>query len=129
MRFSEVSLPLERRPYKQLIQIFPTDPLHILKEWASPFPKGSNGESLANSTDSTGTIPQPQGADICYSSVTQEHAHTKGLGRARSLRTERRREKFAKVLSGKVKDRGGSVDSGKPGTPLPFTKRHGLRTW
>lgn len=97
----------------QLINILPTDPLHILKEWGCPLPPGPDRDVTANSADTSANMPQPQGGDIGYSSVAQNVTQSKGLGRAKSLRTERRREKFAKVLSGKVKDR--SVDSGEPG--------------
>lgn len=48
--------------------------------------------------------------------------------RTRSIRSERRREKFAKVLCGKGRDRGGSVDSGKPYRQynMYFCRRSGL---
>ncbi|KAJ9106873.1 hypothetical protein QFC19_003002 [Naganishia cerealis] len=90
------------------------DPVHILKD-PSLF---SNSVLSGTSTpvDSALATPIPQGADICYSSVMPHSTEaarppTDTPRRTRSIRSERRREKFAKVLSGKGKDRGGSVDS------------------
>ena len=100
--------------FTQLTRTWLSDPLHILKEWASPVP--SAGDPRPNAPSPSPNVPQPQGADICYSSDAQTAASSRSLGRARSLRSERRRERFAKVLSGKAKERGASVDSGGSST-------------
>ncbi|KAJ9098610.1 hypothetical protein QFC21_004257 [Naganishia friedmannii] len=92
------------------------DPMHVLKDPSAFTNSASSNASTPVDPAALKTPINPQGADICYSSVMPHSsqsttAHTDRPRRARSIRSERRREKFAKVLCGKGKDRGGSVDS------------------
>ncbi|KAJ9122507.1 hypothetical protein QFC22_001936 [Naganishia vaughanmartiniae] len=91
------------------------DPMHILKD-PTAFSNLTSSDTSTPVDPSARTPMNPQGADICYSSVMPHSAqaattHSDMPKRTRSIRSERRREKFAKVLSGKGRDRGGSVDS------------------
>jgi hypothetical protein len=84
-------------------RIYSTDPLYTLKmsteSTASPIPPGSNG-------DSTSVARSNNPMD----SMREGLPRTMGRTRSGSIRTERKRERFAKVLRGRAAERGGGVD-------------------
>ena len=82
---------------------FVTDPLYTLKmateSTALPIPPGSNGDST----------PVTKGNNT-VNSMREGFPRTMGRTRSGSIRTERKRERFAKVLRGRGAERGGGVD-------------------
>lgn len=85
-----------------------SDPLHTLKVFSQasiPATPGSNaGHSHDDNAHGVDLSNGPFGAD------TASFAKAIGRTRSGSIRTERKRERFAKVLRGRGSERGGGVD-------------------
>ncbi|ORX34797.1 rab-GTPase-TBC domain-domain-containing protein [Kockovaella imperatae] len=100
------------------------DPLQLLSSLSlsapsTPVPAGANPSSSfpflspgSPSTSSSAQVPAISAAMKASTSTPRTPSRSEGLGRARSVRTERRRDKFAKVLQGRTAV-GGSVELGE----------------
>ncbi|WVQ93553.1 hypothetical protein IAU59_000628 [Kwoniella sp. CBS 9459] len=87
--------PASSFPFLTPTSSYPQTP-STTQSYASPSPEASSSTSF----------PLSLSANVTPKTVGRKD----GLGRQRSVRTERRREKFAKVLRGRESDVGGGVD-------------------
>ena len=88
-----------------------TDPLHTLRLSAQP-----STPSKSSQRDGSANLPaeeEPHGADLSngpFGASIPAFVKTAGRTRSGSIRTERKRERFAKTLRGRGSERGGGVD-------------------
>ena len=91
----------------------PAPPSHTNPSSTFPFLTSPSQSSIAAPAPTNEIVPQEP--------RTPTFSTRRELGRQRSVRTERRREKFGRVLRGRVED-GGGVDLGQP-SPVFSTQR------
>lgn len=119
--FHPFSFSMERSLWRTLklpryeLPLTQSDPLQLLSTLSlstpsTPIPSTPNPASSFPFLPASGGPPTPSSTTPIDSESVK--SQRKDLGRQRSVRTERRREKFAKVLRGRVED-GGGVEVGE----------------